>query len=170
MELVDERNIPPGNRRGRRQPAPDHPDVPYDVWTAEHGKGLTFPFAFRGLAGAAARLAGCRSTDGVELAHGRLRIRYGPWTLDTDLDNVVDAAQSGPYQLVKVAGPPHLSFADGGITFGTNIEAGVCLRFLRPVPAALPVALLRHPGATVTVRDVDGLVRAVEDLRAAARS
>jgi hypothetical protein len=135
------------------------------VALAEHGTGLTFPFAFRGLAGAAAKLAGCRQTDGVVLAHGRLVIRFGPWTLDTALDNVVDAQESGPFQLIKVAGMPHLSFADRGITFGTNTDAGVCLTFRRPVPAAFPVRLLRHPGATVTVADVDGLVRAVHDLR-----
>jgi hypothetical protein len=167
VELVDDRSIPPGNRRGRRASAPDHPDVPHDVWTAEHGRGLAFPFAFRGPAGVAARFAGARSSNGVELAHGRLTVRYGPWTLDTDLDNVVDAEESGPFQLVKVAGPPHLSFADRGITFATNTDAGVCLTFRTPVPAIMPNGLLRHPGATVTVADPAGLVRAVDDLRSA---
>ena len=167
MELVDERNVPPANRRGRRAPAPDRPEVPHDVWTAEHGRGLSFPFAFRGPAGVAARLAGARPSNGVELAHGRLTIRFGPRTLDTDLDNVVDAEESGPYQLVKVVGMPHLSLADRGITFATNTDAGVCLTFRTPVPAALPVDLLRHPGATVTVDDPAGLVRAVHDLAAA---
>jgi hypothetical protein len=142
-------------------------ETPHDVWTSEPGKGLTFPFAFRGFAGAAARLFGCRPSQGVELAGGRLVVRFGPWTLATDLDNVAGAERTGPYQLVTVVGIPHLSAADLGITFATNTDAGVCLRFRRPVPAALPVDLLRHPGATVTVEDPDGLVRAVHELAAA---
>jgi hypothetical protein len=167
MELVDEHDIPPGNRRGARQPALDHPEVPHDVWTVEHGRGLRFPFTFVGLAGLAARAAGCRPGQGVELSRGRLRITFGPWTLDTPLDNVADAEVTGPYQLWKVVGPPHLSAADRGIAFSTNTEAGVCLTFHQPVPAALPIGLLRHPGATVTVEDPAGLVRAVHDLAAA---
>jgi hypothetical protein len=137
------------------------------VWTAEHGRGLSFPFEFRRPIGLAARLAGARPTNGVELSAGRLTIRYGPWTLRTDLRNVVDAEVTGPYDWYKVAGPPHLSFADRGITFATNSDEGVCLRFRYAVPAALPTGLLRHPGATVTVADPDGLVRAVRDLAAA---
>ncbi len=54
-----------------------------------------------------------------------------------------------------------LSMVDRGITFGTNGDRGVCIRFHRPVPAADPFGLLRHPATTVTVADPEGLVAAV---------
>lgn len=87
-----------------------------------------------------------------------LDIRFGPWVLRTSLDNVTGAEKTGPYQWWKVAGPPHLSFADRGITFATNTTEGVCIRFREPVPAAFPHALVKHPAATVTVDDADDLV------------
>ena len=54
------------------------------------------------------------------------------------------------------AGPPHLSLADRGITFATNRQRGLCIRLHRPHPAIDPLGLIRHPGVTVTVGDVDG--------------
>lgn len=73
----------------------------------------------------------------------------------TPLDNVVGAEVTGPYRLVKVAGPPHLSLRDRGITFATNRARGTCIRFREPV------GLLRHPAATVTVAAPDALAEAL---------
>ena len=70
MELTEDRNVPPGNRRGRKVTAPDRPNVPHDVWTADHGRGLSFPFEFRGPTGTAARLAGARPSNGSSSAAG----------------------------------------------------------------------------------------------------
>jgi hypothetical protein len=95
----------------------------------------------------------------VDVDDERLHIRFGPWTLTTPLDNIEGAERTGPYRWWKVAGPPHLSFKDLGVTFATTTAEGVCIRFKEPVPAIAPTGLLRHRGATVTVEDPEDLVR-----------
>lgn len=85
-----------------------------------------------------------------------LTVRFGPWTLSTQRSNVVGASVSGPYRWAKVIGPPHLSARDRGVTFASNPDQGVCLHFAEPVPALLPVSLLKHPGATVTMENPAG--------------
>jgi hypothetical protein len=84
-------------------------------------------------------------TTGVSVEDDVLRIRFGLWHLETPVDNIEAAEVTGPYNLLKVVGPPHLSFKDRGLTFATNRRAGVCLRFREPV------GRLRHPAVTVTV-------------------
>lgn len=120
---------------------------------------LMAPFALA--VGVTARTAWVEVDRGADGDAGRLEVRFGPWVLRTDLANVAGAEVTGPYHLAKVVGPPHLSFADRGVTFATNRRRGVCLRFHEPVPAALPARLLPHPGATVTVADPEALVAAV---------
>jgi hypothetical protein len=62
----------------------------------------------------------------------------------------------------KVLGPPHLSFRDRGLTFATNQERGVCVRFHEPVAGIDPRGWIRHPGLTVTVEDPEALIAAIE--------
>ena len=95
------------------------------------------------------------------MTSSELVIRYGPWSLRTELANVAGTAATGPYDLIKIAGPPHLSFADGGISFATRRSGGLCIRFHDPVPAILPLhlRLLTHPAATVTVEGAGELAR-----------
>ncbi|MFC5677987.1 hypothetical protein [Aeromicrobium endophyticum] len=97
----------------------------------------------------------------VEVGDVQLTVRFGPWTLSSALDNVTGTDVTGPYAFVKTAGPPHLSFSDRGITFATNGERGLCVSFRDPVPGIDPTRRIRHPGATLTVQDVDGLARAL---------
>jgi len=97
-------------------------------------------------------------TTGLDISDGRLKVRFGPWSLTTPLDNVEGASVTGPYSLAKVAGPAHLSFADRGVTMATSTKRGVCIRFRDPVAALLPKSLLRHPALTVTVEDPERLV------------
>ncbi len=101
-------------------------------------------------------------TSGVEVGDGELRVRFGLWSLETPLTNVAGAEVPGPYTWWKVAGPAHLSFADAGVTFATATGRGVCVRFRRPVGALVPFGLVRHPAATLTVADPEGLVAALE--------
>jgi hypothetical protein len=113
---------------------------------------VRFPFAFdRRMVPLSLLFGVVPMTSGVELDADHLRIRFGPWKLSTPLDNIADVRVTGPYQLLRVAGPPRLSMSDGGITFGTSTGRGVCIAFREPVPAALPVPLVRHRAATVTV-------------------
>lgn len=89
-----------------------------------------------------------------------LDARFGPWRLQTPRSNVRDAQLTGPYTAVKAIGPRG-SAVDGGVTFGTNAQGGVCIRFHEPVGALLGRRWFRHPGLTVTVADRDGLVEAL---------
>lgn len=101
------------------------------------------------------------ATTSVTVESGELRARFGPWRVRTPLSNVAGSEVSGPYSFVKTAGPAHLSFTDRGVTFATNGERGLCIRFHQPVRAMDPTGRLRHPGLTVTVADVDGLAAAL---------
>ena len=90
---------------------------------------------------------------------GELRVRFGPWSLRTPLSNVASVQRTGPFAFLKTAGPAHLSFTDRGVTFATNGEAGLCVQLHEAVRTLDPTGRLRHPGATMTVRDVEGLRR-----------
>ncbi|MFO7280739.1 MAG: hypothetical protein C0P77_010085 [Thermoanaerobacterales bacterium] len=130
----------------------------------------TFAFAFDDARmRLAARVAGVTpDTSGVEVRGGRLTVRFGRWSLRTPVANVAGTTRTGPYEWWKVAGPPHLSLADRGVTFATTTEGGLCIRFHEPVPAIMPTGLIRHPAATVTVADPDGLAAALAAARDAA--
>jgi len=58
--------------------------------------------------------------------------------------------------------------ADRGLTFATNGERGLCIRFRDPVSGIEPTGHLRHPGLTVTVADVDALARVLGAVTVAA--
>ena len=122
-----------------------------------------FPFRFAATYRLPALLFGVTSTTaGVWVDESALRIRFGPWRLQTPLSNVVATMKTGPFALIKTMGPAHLSFADRGLTCATNSERGLCIRFDRPVPGIEPLGLLRHPAVTVTVADCDGLAEALD--------
>lgn len=98
-------------------------------------------------------------TSLVEVIDDLLLVRFGPWHLRTPVTNVVGCERSGPYSVRMTAGPARLSFVDRGVTFATNRDAGLCIRFAEPVPAIDPFGKILHPGITVTVEHVDDLQR-----------
>ncbi len=121
-----------------------------------------FDFAFsRPLSWPLALLGVTPWTAHVDVTDDEFSVRFGPWSLVTPLSNVEGARITGPYLPFKVLGP-HISLVDRGVSFGTNWQRGVCVRFRSPVPAALPVGLLRHPAVTVTVTDAERLVSLLE--------
>lgn len=105
-------------------------------------------------------------TAAVEVSEDVLHARFGPWRLETPLDNVAGCEGSGPFSFVKTAGPAHLSFSDHGLTFATNGDEGLCIRFAEPVPGIDPWGRIRHPGLTVTVEQT-GQLRALLEGRGA---
>jgi hypothetical protein len=118
-----------------------------------------FPFEFSPrLAPLALSFGVTPSRAYVEVTDDELRVRFGPWSLRTPRTNVRSAEVTGPYKWWKVAGPAHLSMADGGVTFATTTRAGVCISFREPVPALMPGGWLRHIAATVTVATPHALV------------
>ena len=100
----------------------------------------------------------------VDVDDRELVARFGRWSVATPLSNLASATVTGPYSLPKVIGPPHLSFADHGLTFATNARAGVCLRFHAPVTGLVPFGPAMHPGLTVTVDDPDRLADLVDTI------
>ncbi|MBE3014864.1 hypothetical protein IL992_37690 [Microbispora sp. NEAU-D428] len=95
-------------------------------------------------------------TAGVLVGPGTLRVRFGPWVIETPLANVSGVETTGPYSPFRAIGV-HVSLADRGLTFATNARRGLCVRFHEPIRGGEPFGLLRHPGLTMTVADPAGL-------------
>ena len=92
----------------------------------------------------------------VDEAHLRARV----WTLDTPRSNVKEVSVTSGYSFLRTAARPTCR-SRTGVTFATNAERGVCVRFHEPVRVLDPTGHLRHPGATFTVADPDALVTAL---------
>ena len=101
------------------------------------------------------------STAYVDVDRSDLSVRFGPWRLRTPLSNIAGVERTGGFSYLKTAGPPHLSLADRGVSFATNGDDAVCVRFHEPVRVLDPSGRLRHPGATLTVADADDLAAAL---------
>lgn len=101
------------------------------------------------------------STARVEVGDHELAARFGPWRVRTPLDNIAGCTITGGYQRIKTIGPAHLSFTDRGLTFATNPDRGLCIRFHDAVAGIDPTRRIRHPGLTVTVADIEGLQAAL---------
>jgi hypothetical protein len=104
------------------------------------------------------RILGPRA--GLELDAAGLRVRFGPWLVETPLSNLAGAEATGPYRALRVFGV-RLSLADRGLTFGTTTRGGVCLRFREPVRGIEPWGRIRHPGLTVTVSEPELVAEAI---------
>jgi hypothetical protein len=117
-----------------------------------------FNFAFAPRYRALSRPFGIKPENAwVEVSENALAVRFGPWHLSTPLENVSDAAVTGPYAVWKTAGPARLAITDRGLTFATNGVRGVRITFRQPVRGIEPLGVIRHPELTVTVADVEAL-------------
>ena len=122
----------------------------------------TFPFAFDPRFDKLLRLLGVTPANSiVAIDAPDLIVTFGPWKLRTPLSNIRDVRITRDYAWWKAIGARG-SFADRGVTFGTNTRRGLCVKFRRPVPGLFGPKGLRHPGMTVTVTDVDGLRQELE--------
>jgi hypothetical protein len=125
------------------------------------GRVQQFDFAFDAAIRPLLALIGVvPSTAHVTLDGNRLVARFGPWSCETTLDNVVSVELTGPYRAHRAIGPRG-SFADRGLTFGSTTAGGVCLCFREPVHGLDPFGVVAHPGLTVTVADREGFAEAV---------
>lgn len=95
----------------------------------------------------------------IDVGAEELVARFGRWHVRTPVSNVARAEETGPYSFLKTAGPARLGVTDRGLTFATNGDRGVCLRFKTPVTGIDRAGRIRHPELTVTVLDVEGLLR-----------
>ena len=98
--------------------------------------------------------------DGVRISEeGELVATFGFLRVSTPLANVSSAHVTSNYRWWTAVGA-RLSFADDGLTFGTNARAGVCVHFANNVRS--PLRRRGHSALTVTVRDLTGLIEALE--------
>ena len=114
----------------------------------KHLTPLLLPFGFR------------PNLDGVTVAEdGTFLATFGFLKVETTTGNIDQAHVTRDYRWWTAAGA-RMSMADRGLTFGTNRSAGVCVHFRQPVPS--PLRRKGHPALTVTVDDLDGLVRTLQ--------
>jgi hypothetical protein len=99
-------------------------------------------------------------TDGVLLTDdGRFVATFGFFTITTPLTNITEAHITRDYRWWTAFGVRG-SMVDDGLSFGTNHSAGVCIHFAEKVPSRIRKS--GHSALTVTVRDLDGLVNALD--------
>ena len=127
---------------------------------------MRFPFRFATSYRPAALLVGVTpGTAHVDVTGTEVAVRFGLWRLRTPMANVASVERTGGFSYLKTAGPPHFSFSDHGLTFATNGDDAVCLRFHDPVKLLDPTGRILHPGATLTVADPDALEAELARLR-----
>ena len=149
----------PGEDVSRVQPA----DATQALTVGDRVAGMSvrvqrFPFRFDPAYRRVARLFGITpSRAWVDIGDHGLEARFGPWRVRTDITNILGAEVTGPYAFLKTAGPARLAVTDRGLTFASNGDNGVLIKFRTAIPGLEPLGLLRHPELTVTVTDVQGL-------------
>lgn len=97
----------------------------------------------------------------MHLSESELVASFGFLSLRTPVDNLRAAHVTRDYRWWTALGARR-SFVDDGLTFGTNHDAGVCIHFRTLVPS--PLKRSGHSALTVTVRDLDELAAAINDL------
>ncbi len=109
------------------------------------------------------RLMGVRPgrSQVIITSDNRLVATFGRMELETPLTNVREYSVTGPYRWWRAIGPRG-SLADHGCTFGTSTRGGVCLSFSSWVERGW-VRGGRVESLTVTVDDMEGLVRELQD-------
>ena len=102
---------------------------------------------------------GVSADDAVELTDdGTLVATFGRVRVETPLDNVVQTSVSGPHRWFTAVGL-RLSFADDGLTFGTNHHKGLCIEFRDKIPKV--IGFRDHSALWVSVADPEGLAAAI---------
>ena len=106
------------------------------------------------------KVMGVAADDGVTLHDdGRLVATFGRKRVETTLDNVDHTEISGPHRWYTAVGL-RLSFADDGLTMGTNHQRGLCIGFVQRIPKV--IGFRDHSALWVSVADPEGLAEALE--------
>jgi hypothetical protein len=97
--------------------------------------------------------------DGVTITgDGKFVATFGFLRLRTEMANIDGAHITRDYRWWTAIGA-RVSFADDGLTFGTNADAGVCVHFREKV--ASPLRPSGHSALTVTVAELERLEEAL---------
>ena len=112
---------------------------------------------------------GVGDKDGVTITGKReLIATFGHFKVKTTLANVDHTEVTGPHRWYTAVGL-RLSFADDGITFGTNHHKGLSIAFVRKIPRV--IGFRKHSLLWVSVADPEGLAAAIgKSQRASGRS
>lgn len=118
-----------------------------------------FPYRFDGRWKPMFFVLGVDESDAVEVgADGMLRASFGRVNVETPLSNVDHTLVTGPHRWYTAVGL-RLSFADDGLTFGTNHEQGLCIEFVEPIPKV--IGFKDHSALWVSVENPEGLAAAI---------
>ncbi len=105
---------------------------------------------------------GVGTNDGVTVGDdGSLVATFGRRRVVTTLDNVDHTEITGPHRWYTSVGL-RLSFADDGLTFGTNRQRGLCIEFVERIPKV--IGFKDHSALWVSVADPEGLAEAIESV------
>lgn len=97
---------------------------------------------------------GVSSEDGVTVTDDELIATFGRVKVRTPLSNIHHTQVSGPHRWYTAVGL-RLSFADDGLTFGTNHRRGLCIEFVEPIRKV--IGFKDHSALWVSVADPEGL-------------
>lgn len=118
-----------------------------------------FPYEFDNRWRAMFAVAGVGPDDGVTIDDdGTLTATYGRKKISTTVDNVDHTLVTGPHRWYTAVGL-RLSFADDGLTMGTNHQRGLCIAFSERIPKC--IGLKPHSALWVSVADPEGLAAAL---------
>jgi hypothetical protein len=103
------------------------------------------------------------ANDGVTLTRdadggGTLRATFGFLSTETPLSNIDHTEITGPHRWYTAVGARQ-SFADTGLTFGTNHHRGLCIEFVDRIPKV--IGFRPHSALWVSVADPQGLADAL---------
>ncbi|MGI9644368.1 MAG: hypothetical protein ACR2O6_03560 [Ilumatobacteraceae bacterium] len=83
---------------------------------------------------------------------------YGRKRIETPLSNIDHTEVTGDHRWYTAVGV-RLSFADDGLTFGTNHGAGLCVAFVERIPKV--IGFRDHSALWVSVAEPDALAEAL---------
>lgn len=101
---------------------------------------------------------GISDRDGVTVSNDSVTVTFGHWTVTTPRSNIVGSKVTGPHRWWTAVGL-RLSFADDGLTFGTNPQRGLCIEFHRRIRRV--IGFHDHSALWVSVADPEGLAAAL---------
>lgn len=102
---------------------------------------------------------GVDASDGVHVGtDGILLATFGRVRVETSLDNVDHTLVTTNHRWYTAVGL-RLSFADDGLTFGTNHKAGLCIQFVEKIPKV--IGFKDHSALWVSVAEPEGLAEAI---------
>ena len=126
-------------------------------------KAKYFPYHFDKRWTALFFALGVNDKDGVTITgKGELIATFGRFKVKTTVANIDHTLVTGPHRWYTAVGL-RLSFADDGLTFGTNHRKGLSIGFVERIRNV--IGFKKHSTLWVSVADPEGLAAAIEGKR-----